>query len=165
MSPAPRSSRPRRAIRRLHQRLGVRIGALAAIGCIGAAGVAGVLLQTSFASDPERDTVPVPAASAPTTASTGVPDRVPSATPTEPIATARATTRSTAASTRTRTPSARSTVTPPVPPTPARQLKKGEVYQTCEEAAAAGALPIRKGDRGFGPHLDRNGNGIGCEAE
>lgn len=36
-------------------------------------------------------------------------------------------------------------------------------YPNCAAARAAGAAPIRRGEPGFGPHLDRDGDGIGCE--
>lgn len=40
-----------------------------------------------------------------------------------------------------------------------RQLR----YANCSEARAAGAAPVRRGDPGYGPHLDRDNDGIGCE--
>lgn len=36
-------------------------------------------------------------------------------------------------------------------------------YRNCSEARAAGAAPVRRGDPGYGPHLDRDHDGIGCE--
>lgn len=36
-------------------------------------------------------------------------------------------------------------------------------YRTCADARAAGAAPLRKGDPGYGSHLDRDGDGIACE--
>jgi hypothetical protein len=45
-------------------------------------------------------------------------------------------------------------------PTPAR----GRAFANCTEARAAGAAPVRRGDPGYGPHLDRDGDGVGCEA-
>jgi len=36
-------------------------------------------------------------------------------------------------------------------------------YANCDAARAAGAAPVRRGDPGYGPHLDRDGDGIGCE--
>ena len=36
-------------------------------------------------------------------------------------------------------------------------------YKNCTEARAAGAAPVRRGEPGFGPHLDRDNDGIGCE--
>ncbi len=40
----------------------------------------------------------------------------------------------------------------------------GTVYfQNCTAARNAGAAPVRMGDPGYGPHLDRDGDGVGCE--
>lgn len=36
-------------------------------------------------------------------------------------------------------------------------------YASCSEAWAAGAAPLRVGEPGYATHLDRDGNGIGCE--
>ncbi len=36
-------------------------------------------------------------------------------------------------------------------------------YDTCGDARAAGAAPVRAGDPGYGSHLDRDGDGVGCE--
>lgn len=36
-------------------------------------------------------------------------------------------------------------------------------YRNCTEARAAGAAPIRRGEPGYGPHLDRDNDGVGCE--
>lgn len=36
-------------------------------------------------------------------------------------------------------------------------------YQNCTAARAAGAAPVRAGDPGYGRHLDRDGDGVGCE--
>lgn len=36
-------------------------------------------------------------------------------------------------------------------------------YRNCSEARAAGAAPVRRGQAGYGGHLDRDGDGIGCE--
>ncbi|GFG53903.1 calcium-binding protein [Mycolicibacterium agri] len=36
-------------------------------------------------------------------------------------------------------------------------------YKNCAAARAAGAAPVMEGDPGYGPHLDRDGDGIGCE--
>ncbi|WP_224766550.1 excalibur calcium-binding domain-containing protein [Nocardioides campestrisoli] len=33
----------------------------------------------------------------------------------------------------------------------------------CDAARAAGLAPVRRGDPGYGPHLDRDGDGIACE--
>lgn len=36
-------------------------------------------------------------------------------------------------------------------------------YANCTSARAAGAAPVRRGEPGYGAHLDRDGDGIGCE--
>ena len=36
-------------------------------------------------------------------------------------------------------------------------------FANCSEARAAGAAPVRRGDPGYGSHLDRDNDGIGCE--
>lgn len=41
--------------------------------------------------------------------------------------------------------------------------RPGTSYPNCAAARAAGAAPVRRGDPGYGPHLDRDGDGIGCE--
>lgn len=54
------------------------------------------------------------------------------------------------------------------PPPPSRrmpaQAAHGDFsFRNCSQARAAGAAPVRAGDRGYGRHLDRDGDGIGCE--
>ncbi|WP_157072330.1 excalibur calcium-binding domain-containing protein [Brevundimonas bacteroides] len=39
----------------------------------------------------------------------------------------------------------------------------GGAYANCTAARAAGAAPVRRGQPGYGPHLDRDGDGVGCE--
>lgn len=36
-------------------------------------------------------------------------------------------------------------------------------YSNCSEARAAGADPVRYDDPGYASHLDRDGDGVGCE--
>ncbi|RNL75440.1 excalibur calcium-binding domain-containing protein [Nocardioides marmorisolisilvae] len=36
-------------------------------------------------------------------------------------------------------------------------------YKNCDAVRAAGKAPIRRGDPGYARHLDRDGDGIGCE--
>jgi Excalibur calcium-binding domain len=43
------------------------------------------------------------------------------------------------------------------------QIPRGYVFRNCAEARAAGAAPLRRGEPGYGPHLDRDNDGIGCE--
>lgn len=51
---------------------------------------------------------------------------------------------------------------PPNHPAPA-QPRNGRAFTNCDEARAAGAAPVRRGQLGYGPHLDRDNDGIGCE--
>ena len=39
----------------------------------------------------------------------------------------------------------------------------GDSFRNCAAARAAGAAPVRRGQPGYGPHLDRDGDGVGCE--
>ena len=39
----------------------------------------------------------------------------------------------------------------------------GGAFRNCSEARAAGAAPVRRGDAGYGRHLDRDNDGVGCE--
>ncbi|MBA2946903.1 excalibur calcium-binding domain-containing protein [Streptomyces himalayensis] len=36
-------------------------------------------------------------------------------------------------------------------------------YGNCSEARAAGAAPVHRGEPGYGSHLDRDGDGVGCD--
>jgi hypothetical protein len=46
------------------------------------------------------------------------------------------------------------------PPAP----RNGRVsYPNCDAVRAAGAAPVHRGDPGYGPHLDRDGDGVACE--
>jgi hypothetical protein len=56
------------------------------------------------------------------------------------------------------------------PPGPANQLapaprrmRESRAFANCDEARAAGAAPVRRGDPRYGPHLDRDKDGVGCE--
>jgi len=46
---------------------------------------------------------------------------------------------------------------------PQRLTGGGKAFANCSAARAAGAAPVRRGDPGYGGHLDRDGDGIGCE--
>ncbi|MGO3221860.1 excalibur calcium-binding domain-containing protein, partial [Microbacterium gubbeenense] len=59
---------------------------------------------------------------------------------------------------------------PPAPQPPAEQPPAEEPapvehvsYENCTAVREAGAAPIRVGDPGYAKHLDRDGDGIGCE--
>ncbi len=46
---------------------------------------------------------------------------------------------------------------------PARAAPRTRPFANCAEARAAGAAPVRRGEPGYGPHLDRDNDGVGCE--
>ncbi|HEX7351374.1 GmrSD restriction endonuclease domain-containing protein [Brachybacterium sp.] len=53
-------------------------------------------------------------------------------------------------------------------PKPAPQEDNGSAggsvhFKNCDAARAAGAAPVRVGDPGYARHLDRDGDGVGCE--
>src|SRR3954463_7330056 len=53
---------------------------------------------------------------------------------------------------------------PPAPaPAPAPAPPAATHFANCAAARAAGAAPVHLGDPGYGRHLDRDGDGIGCE--
>lgn len=52
----------------------------------------------------------------------------------------------------------------PAPVAPVQVQESVSVsFANCSEARAAGAAPVRQGDPGYGRHLDRDGDGVGCE--
>ncbi len=54
-------------------------------------------------------------------------------------------------------------VPPRATPAPVRDGSSGVSYANCDAVRAAGAAPIHRGDPGYAPHLDRDGDGVGCE--
>jgi len=46
---------------------------------------------------------------------------------------------------------------------PAEQNRPAVYYRNCDEARAAGAAPILRGQPGYRPPLDRDNDGIACE--
>jgi hypothetical protein len=46
---------------------------------------------------------------------------------------------------------------------PVRALRDNDAFMNCAQARAAGAAPVRRGQPGYGSHLDRDGDGVGCE--
>ena len=41
--------------------------------------------------------------------------------------------------------------------------RRGGAFRNCTDARAAGAAPVRRGEAGYGAHLDRDNDGVGCE--
>ncbi|MBO7940969.1 excalibur calcium-binding domain-containing protein [Streptomyces sp. S9] len=49
-------------------------------------------------------------------------------------------------------------------PRPPRTPALSDVYyENRDEARAAGVAPLHRGEPGYGPHLDRDGDGVACE--
>jgi hypothetical protein len=44
-----------------------------------------------------------------------------------------------------------------------RRSSRSAYYRNCSAARAAGAAPVYSGDPGYARHLDRDGDGVGCE--
>ncbi|WP_374776300.1 excalibur calcium-binding domain-containing protein [Streptomyces sp. NBC_01310] len=66
-------------------------------------------------------------------------------------------------------PSAAPTTAPTTAPAPDEDETGGGgggnvSYKNCTAVKAAGAAPIRRGDPGYARHLDRDGDGVGCES-
>lgn len=68
------------------------------------------------------------------------------------------TTSSTTTTTEPPTTTTEPTTTTTAPPTTTQPM-----YRDCRDAFRAGALPLFAGDPGYGPHLDRDGDGEACE--
>ncbi|MGW5001569.1 excalibur calcium-binding domain-containing protein [Streptomyces hydrogenans] len=43
------------------------------------------------------------------------------------------------------------------------EQQRQEPFENCAAARAAGAAPVRRGEPGYGAHLDRDRDGIGCD--
>lgn len=48
-------------------------------------------------------------------------------------------------------------------PAPTTEEPEEVYYENCAAVRAAGAAPIHRGDPGYAKHLDRDGDGVGCE--
>lgn len=51
----------------------------------------------------------------------------------------------------------------PRPMTVSEAIPAQRTFRSCAAARAAGAAPLHRGDPGYGPWLDRDGDGIACE--
>ncbi|WP_343236290.1 excalibur calcium-binding domain-containing protein [Xanthomonas bonasiae] len=60
-------------------------------------------------------------------------------------------------------PSPRSSYVPANSVSPSGSTSGSHAFANCTEARAAGAAPVHRGDPGYGPHLDRDNDGVGCE--
>lgn len=51
----------------------------------------------------------------------------------------------------------------PMQPAEDGELAPDRVFANCARARAAGAAPLYRGEPGYGPHLDGDGDGVACE--
>ena len=100
----------------------------------------------------------------PTTTSSSLPPTTaaPATTTTPPTTAAPTTTTPTAAPPPTTAAPAPAPAVPQTAP-PAPAPAPAVYYENCDAARAAGAAPVHRGDPGYGPHLDRDDDGTGCE--
>lgn len=125
--------------------------------------VAGLLVALAFGAcgaPEEEPTAVVPAAS--------VENELPMATTTEPPTTTTAAPVTAPPTTAAPPTTVRAFVATTAPPAPAATqppptAAPSTYYKNCTDARNAGAAPVRRGDPGYGSHLDRDGDGIGCE--
>ena len=151
--PAPRSAVPAQDARKTNRML---LGVLAGVIVLG---VAVMAIAATFAGNdtPSGAGDPSPfrtATSAPIQGPKGRP--VPATTDAEPAD---------AATTADAPPPADATkpAPPPDATTEAAQPPADVYYANCAEAKAAGAAPLHRGDPGYRPGLDRDGDGVACE--
>ncbi|WP_237487523.1 excalibur calcium-binding domain-containing protein [Parapontixanthobacter aurantiacus] len=52
---------------------------------------------------------------------------------------------------------------PPASQLAATASQGGVYFRNCDAARKAGAAPVKRGQPGYGVHLDRDRDGIGCE--
>lgn len=43
------------------------------------------------------------------------------------------------------------------------EIERDTPFENCDAARAEGAAPVRRGQSGYAAHLDRDGDGVGCE--
>ncbi len=96
------------------------------------------------------------ASSEPAAESPGVPERPTAEVGVSGGPTVTATATIEVTETRTRT---RDETTAPAPDDDASEV----YYENCDAARDAGAAPVHAGEPGYGSHLDRDGDGVGCE--
>lgn len=50
-----------------------------------------------------------------------------------------------------------------IQPLPISAAQRMESFSSCDAARTAGRAPLRQGEPGYSPRLDRDGDGIACE--
>lgn len=138
--------------------LWARISAEVVVGALVLALVVGVSLVLRGDDEPQQATSrePISIETVPTTSTTVATTTTSTTVPT---------TTTTVPPTTTTVPPTTATTSPPIVPPPTEPPPTTEEvrYRNCFEAWLAGALPLRRGDPGYGPHLDRDGDGEACE--
>ncbi|MFF0595262.1 excalibur calcium-binding domain-containing protein [Streptomyces antibioticus] len=115
--------------------------------------------------DPQKPSVStVPTPSVPETHDPTVPPSVEvTVTPTVSV-TVTETATATATATKEEAPAAEEPEERSAAPEPPSEPTFSDVYyKNCDAARAAGAAPLYEGEPGYGPHLDRDGDGVACE--
>ena len=152
------------------------LGAVALAACCGCGGFGAFMTDDEPDAEPQR----LVSTSTTTTTKTATKTAPPTRTPARPTATKTRTVTSTAtkapkpktaeptrqrtatpAPTTTRTPTSTTTQAPA--PEPSQPAAPAGGYENCDAARAAGAAPVYRGSPGYAPHLDRDGDGVGCE--
>jgi len=105
------------------------------------------------------DTTPGPEGSPTTAAPTQTPTEEPTQGPTQSPSLREASPNSPEPSTPTSSPKETKTTEP----TASASISSTVVYQNCAEVRAAGKAPLHRGDPGYSPALDKNGDGIACD--
>ena len=140
---------------------GVLAGALLLTGCSSSVRAPkpkpSVSASTSVSASPSVSATP---SSSPTPSASAAPSESPTPTVTpSPVPTTEAPAQAPAA---------------PVSEAPAQQVQQeapvqqapaqsSVYYETCADARAAGAAPLHRGEPGYRPGLDRDGDGVACE--
>jgi hypothetical protein len=138
--------------------LSVRITAVVAVFSLVLMLIVGVSLALRPDDGPAQPAVTgSPVSESPTTATT-VPPTTTTTVPPTTTTTVPPTTTTTAAPV---IPPPTEAPTTTIPPTTTTTEKVR--YRDCSEAWHAGALPLFEGEPGYGPHLDRDGDGEACE--
>ncbi|MDX3559056.1 excalibur calcium-binding domain-containing protein [Streptomyces europaeiscabiei] len=128
----------------------------------------GAVLASFGVGEEDAPQSPSPSSVSPTTSPPDVPTSRPAVTETATVtATAVPVPEETVTETVEQEPAEPDPVAPePVEPEPADPTTAPPAdvyYENCDAARAAGAAPVHAGDPGYGPHLDRDGDGVGCE--
>lgn len=137
---------------------GVLAGALLLTGCSSSVRAPKVTPSASSSSTSASASASVSAtpSSSPTPSASATPSESPSPTVTpSPVPT-------------TETPAQAPAAEAPAQQAPAQPVQQAPAqssvyYETCADARAAGAAPLHRGEPGYRPGLDRDGDGVACE--